>query len=59
MKRPLDEGGEEEEGNCGAPKRQRGEGPKVDLRVLIQSKVSCIMIPQAAEKQNDTCLSFC
>ncbi|XP_067665207.1 heterogeneous nuclear ribonucleoprotein K-like isoform X1 [Haliotis asinina] len=38
MKRPLDEGGEEEEGNCGAPKRQRGEGPKVDLRVLIQSK---------------------
>merc|ERR1719204_1132511 len=38
MKRPLDD----EETMCGndsdPPKRRRGEGPRVELRVLLQSK---------------------
>lgn len=40
MKRPLDE--EENPGSNmeDAPKRRRGEGPRIELRILLQSKVS-------------------
>ena len=42
MKRPLDDeetmGGNADD----PPKRRRGEGPRVELRILLQSKVSAI-----------------